>query len=89
MFRFLNFGKKYKSTLNHYDNIIISCNGFAEFLSDVKIRKLYEEIFKFTQEFKGNVDIILPFANKNKEQEALGKKLVFNSKLKRRENLSV
>lgn len=66
----LNFWENSRNlTLNQYDNLIISCNGFAEFLSDIELDKLYKEIFKFSQDFEGNVDIILPFANKNKEQE--------------------
>lgn len=71
-----------KLNLDRYDNLIISCNGFAEFLSDIELRKLYKEIFNFSQNFEGNVDIILPFANKNKEQETLGKKIGFQFKAK-------
>lgn len=71
-----------KITFNRYNNLIISCNGFAEFLSDIELRRLYRGIFKFSQAFEGNVDIIFPFANKNKEQEKLGKKIGFQFKAK-------
>ncbi|MCT0017231.1 hypothetical protein EFE32_10450 [Lactococcus lactis subsp. lactis] len=78
-----DFWEKSKNlTLNRYDNLIISCNGFAEFLSDIELRKLYKEIYKFSQDFEGNIDIILPFANKNKKQETLGKKIGFQFKAK-------
>lgn len=76
-----------KLTLDQYDNLIISCNGFAEFLSDIELRKLYKEISKFSQDFDGNVDIILPFANKNKEQETLGKKIGFQFKAKDKQEI--
>lgn len=76
-----------KLSFNRYDNLVISCNGFAEFLSDTELRKLYEEIFKFSQDFGGNVDIILPFANKNKEQEALGNKIGFQFKAKAKQEI--
>ncbi|WDA67282.1 hypothetical protein [Lactococcus lactis] len=79
--------KSQKSTLDQYDNLIISCNGFAEFLSDIELRKLYKEIFNFSQNFEGNVDIILPFANKNKEQETLGKKIGFQFKAKDKQEI--
>ncbi|WKF72344.1 hypothetical protein QYM42_08125 [Lactococcus lactis] len=83
-----NFWKNsQKIALERYDNLIISCNGFAEFLSDIELRKLYEEIFNFSQDFKGNVDIILPFANKNKEQETLGKKIGFQFKAKAKQEI--
>lgn len=47
----------------------------------------YEEIFKFIQEFEGNADVILPFANKNKEQETLGKKIGFQFKAKEKQEI--
>lgn len=81
------FQKSQKSTLDQYDNLIISCNGFAEFLSDIELRKLYKEIFNFSQNFEGNIDIILPFANKNKEQETLGKKIGFQFKSKDKQEI--
>lgn len=68
--------------LDRYNNLIISCNGFAEFLSELELRKLYKDIFKFSQDFKGNVNIVLPFGNKNKKQETLGKKIGFQFKTK-------
>ncbi|MDG4984993.1 hypothetical protein OGZ51_12645 [Lactococcus lactis] len=76
-----------KLSLDRYDNLIISCNGFAEFLSDTELSELYEEIFKFSQDFDGNVDVILPFANKNKEQENLGKKIGFQFKAKAKQEI--
>lgn len=78
-----------KLRLDRYDNLIISCNGFAEFLSNTELRKLYEEIFKFSKDFKGNVDIILPLANKNKEQETLGKKIGFQFKAKSKQEIII
>lgn len=79
--------KSPKLPLDQYDNVIISCNGFAEFLSDIELRKLYEEIFKFIQDFKGNVAVMLPFANKNKKQETLGKKIGFQFKAKEKQEI--
>ncbi|MDA3972967.1 hypothetical protein PF023_02815 [Enterococcus thailandicus] len=83
-----DFLEKYpKVTLGQYNHLIISCNGFAEFLSDIELRNLYEKIFLFTQTFDGNVDIILPFANKNKKQESLGHKIGFKFKAKEKQEL--
>lgn len=79
--------KSQKFNVDQYSNLIISCNGFAEFLSDIELRKLYEEINKFIQDFEGNVDVILPFANKNKEQETLGKKIGFQFKAKEKQEI--
>lgn len=84
----VDFWKDYrKLTFQQYDNLIISCNGFAEFLSDVELRNLYKEIFMFTQSFDGNVVILLPFANKNKEQESLGNKIGFKFKAKEKQEI--
>lgn len=79
--------EKYKLYLNQYDNLIISCNGFAEFLTDTELKKLYEGIFDFTKLFTGNIHIMLPFANKNKEQEMLGKKIGFYFRAKEKEDI--
>lgn len=79
------FEKKYKT--DKYDNLIISCNGFAEFLTDVELEKLYIDISKFTESFEKNVEVILPFANKNKKQEALGKKIGFKFNAKEKEEI--
>lgn len=76
-----------KLKCSQYDNLIISCNGFAEFLSEEALRRLYKDIYEFSENFKGNVDIILPFANKNKKQESLGKKIGFNFNAKEKQDI--
>ncbi|WP_439444152.1 hypothetical protein ACSMFR_05855 [Listeria aquatica] len=54
----------------------------------MELRKLYEEIFEFTRGFEGNVDILLPFANKNEEQESLGNKIGFKFKAKAKQDIT-
>ncbi|EME8127436.1 hypothetical protein [Enterococcus lactis] len=80
-FDFLSKGT-YHSLLKQYDNLIISCNGFAEFLPDEDLIKLYQGIRNLTDEFVGKVYIILPFANKNEQQEAIGNKIGFQFRAK-------
>lgn len=75
-----------KPTIGQYENLIVSCNGFAEFLSDIELMKLYRDIFTFTKSFSGNVHIILPFANKNKKQESIGNKIGFHFKSKEKQD---
>lgn len=79
--------KNYLSILKKYDNLIISCNGFAEFLSDADLQKLYLGIRELTDSFEGNATIILPFANKNEKQEAVGKKIGFQFRAKDKQEM--
>lgn len=65
------------SILNQYDNLIVSCNGFAEFLTYRDLLKLYQGIHGLANNFVGGIYIILPFANKNEKQESLGDKIGF------------
>jgi SAM-dependent methyltransferase len=80
--------KSYRSTLKKYDNLIISCNGFAEFLSDAELQKLYLGIRELTDSFEGNATVILPFANKNEKQEAVGKKIGFQFRAKDKQEMT-
>jgi SAM-dependent methyltransferase len=80
--------KNYLPTLKKYDNLIISCNGFAEFLSDEELQKLYLGIRELTDSFEGNATIILPFANKNEKQEAVGKKIGFQFRAKDKQEMT-
>lgn len=77
--------KSYIEEFKNQNNIIISCNGFAEFLSDEYLKKLYSEIYNMTAVFSGKVHIILPFANKNKNQENLGNKIGFKFRAKEKD----
>lgn len=73
--------------LSKYKNLIISCNGFAEFLTDNDLQKLYCEIFEFTKLFDKEITIILPFAIKNRKQEKIGKQIGFQYKAKYRKDM--
>lgn len=64
------------------NNLIISCNGFAEFLNDEDLKKLYIGIYNLACNFYGDIRIILPFANKNEKQEKLGRRIGFNFRAK-------
>lgn len=77
--------KTYEDEFKDYDNLIVSCNGFAEFLSDDELRKLYLGIYEMANTFKKKVDIILPFANKNPKQEELGNKIGFKFRAKEKQ----
>lgn len=81
IFDYLN-KKAYIEEFKNQDNLIVSCNGFAEFLSDEDLKKLYIGIHKMAATFSGRVHIILPFANKNKKQEELGDKIGFKFRAK-------
>lgn len=75
----------YTEEFKNYPNLLVSCNGFAEFLSDEDLRTLYEGIYAMAKTFDGRVDILLPFANKNPQQEALGNKIGFKFRAKEKE----
>lgn len=70
--------ERYKKDLAGFENLIISCNGFAEFLEDDLLVKLYMEIYDLTRSFKGQIDLILPYAIRSKKQEKLGNLIGFN-----------
>ncbi|GEM_PF-3537140 len=72
----------YYSIMKQYDNLIISCNGFSEFLTDADLIKLYTGIRNLADKFVGEVYIILPFANKNEKQESIGNKIGFQFRAK-------
>lgn len=74
--------ENYPSNLNSFDNLIISCNGFAEFLSDVELESLYQKIRELIDLFEKNVHIILPFAIRDEKQEKIGRKIGFNYRAK-------
>lgn len=84
IFDYLN-KNSYKEEFSYQDNAMISCNGFAEFLSDEDLKKLYEGIHKMACTFAGKVHIILPFANKNEKQENIGNKIGFKFRAKEKE----
>lgn len=75
-------GKTYINELSHHSNAIISCNGFAEFLDDKELKHLYEGIFLMTAMFSGRVSVVIPFANRNENQEKTGNKIGFKYKAK-------
>ncbi|MDQ0148169.1 hypothetical protein ACFO6R_03530 [Eubacterium multiforme] len=81
IFDYLN-KESYIKEFENQNNLIVSCNGFAEFLSDEDLKKLYIGIHKMAATFSGRVHIILPFANKNKKQEELGDKIGFKFRAK-------
>ncbi|WP_242967877.1 class I SAM-dependent methyltransferase [Tepidibacter mesophilus] len=72
----------YKNDFEGFDNLIVLCNGFAEFFDDSNLTRLYKCIYKITKEFKGKVDIVLPFSVKNKKQEKIGEKIGFKYRTK-------
>lgn len=84
IFDYLN-KKSYTKEFPLQNNLIISCNGFAEFLNDEDLKKLYIGIHDMSTTFSGHVHIILPFANKNKKQEELGDKIGFKFRAKEKE----
>ncbi|GAB6169346.1 hypothetical protein JCM1393_18060 [Clostridium carnis] len=84
IFDYLN-KKSYTKEFPLQNNLIISCNGFAEFLNDEDLKKLYIGIYEMSTTFSGHVHIILPFANKNKKQEELGDKIGFKFRAKEKE----
>jgi hypothetical protein len=70
--------QRYKNDLSNFDNLIVSCNGFAEFLEDDLLVKLYMDIYDMTRHFDGQIDLILPYAVRSSKQERLGKVIGFN-----------
>ncbi|KEI04400.1 hypothetical protein ADU90_13725 [Clostridium botulinum] len=84
IFDYLN-KKSYIKEFSSQNNLIVSCNGFAEFLSDKDLEKLYMGIRYMADTFSGRIHIILPFANKNKKQEELGDKIGFKFRAKEKE----
>lgn len=84
IFDYLN-KKSYVEEFASQDNLIVSCNGFAEFLNDEDLKKLYIGIRNMANTFSGKVHIILPFANKNKKQEELGNKIGFKFRAKEKD----
>lgn len=79
--------ESYHSMVSPYDNLIISCNGFAEFLNDEQLLQLYIGIHNLIKEYKGGVSIILPFAGENKKQESIGEKIGFQFRTKNKNTL--
>jgi hypothetical protein len=79
--------KMYKKEALAHENVIVCCNGFAEFLSDEDLRALYTEIYDMVSTFAGKVNVILAFANKNPKQEKLGEKIGFKYKAKEKEKM--
>lgn len=77
--------KSYIDSFSQYDNVIISCNGFAEFLTDNELESLYAGIYELSSTFKGKVSIILPFANRNDKQEKTGNKIGFRYRAKEKD----
>lgn len=75
----------YAQEFSHENNLIISCNGFAEFLTDDDLKRLYIGIRNMADTFNGKIHIILPFANRNEKQEALGNKIGFKFRAKEKE----
>ena len=59
-------------------NLLISCNGFAEFFEDEPLGQLFKAIARMTKDFKGHVYLILPFAVKNYVQESMARVVGFN-----------
>lgn len=74
--------KKHSFIFKQYESLIVSCNGFAEFLNDSDLIKLYANINNLVEAFPGDTCVILPFANKNKKQETIGKKIGFQYQAK-------
>lgn len=70
-------GKMNEKIIGNYEHLIISCNGFTNFLTDNDLQKLYQSIYKFSESFNGESTILLPFAIKNKNQEYIEKKIGF------------
>lgn len=77
--------KSYVDEFSLYNNLIISCNGFAEFLSDEELETLYHGIHAMTSSFSGKISVILPFANRNEKQEKTGNKIGFKYRAKEKD----
>ncbi|CAH2214546.1 hypothetical protein [Tepidibacter aestuarii] len=72
----------YKKDFEGFDNLIVSCNGFAEFFDDDNLTNLYKGIYKLTKEFKGKINIVLPFSVKDEKQEKIGHRVGFRYRTK-------
>jgi len=70
--------RSYESDLGGFENLVISCNGFAEFFEDRLLSKLFSGISEMTDHFTGTVDVVIPFAVKNVIQEKLSNLVGFN-----------
>ncbi len=82
------FDKKiYEKDFKEFEHLIVSCNGFAEFFEEENLKKLYEGIHHLTKIFKGQVDIILPFAITNQKQEKLGNAIGFKYRAKEKKDM--
>ncbi|WFD11133.1 class I SAM-dependent methyltransferase [Tepidibacter hydrothermalis] len=77
--------KNYKNDFENFDNLIVLCNGFAEFFDDDNLTKLYKGIYELTKGFKGKIDIVLPFSVKDEKQEKIGHRIGFKYRTKSRE----
>ena len=86
VFDFLT-GNKSLSLLKEYDNLIVSCNGFAEFLTDDNLKKLYTGISEIMHAVKGSVHVILPFAIRNEKQEEIASTIGFHYRAKDKEEI--
>lgn len=70
--------KTYMDDFPDRSNLVISCNGFAEFFEDELLRSLFSSISRMTSDFTGRVSLIIPFAVKNRLQEFLSRMVGFN-----------
>ena len=76
--------KLYEQDCKGKKNLIVSCNGFAEFLDDETLTKLYMGIRKIAGIFTGRVHIILPFSIKDDYQQKIADKIGFGYRAKPR-----
>jgi hypothetical protein len=79
--------KQYKEELNSTEHLIISCNGFAEFLSDNNLFKLLAGIKELLINTPKSATFVFPFATHNKKQEKTAKLTGFNYKAKKKISL--
>lgn len=84
IFDYLN-EHQYEKDIKNKKNAVVSCNGFAEFLSDEDLKKLYIGIKEMVSIFSGKIHVILPFANRNLKQEKVGDKIGFKFRAKEKE----
>lgn len=77
----------YQDDLPKETNLIVSCNGFAEFFDDDKLQCLFSRMENMISYFEGNKYIIIPFAIRNKKQEKILKMVGFNYIARDRERI--
>lgn len=76
------------SDLAGTENLIISCNGFADFCEDAALNELYGGICELMRRTPGEATVVLPLALKNPVQEVISKWVGFGYNARERPEIT-